>query len=237
MNIYDIQNPQCPDHFDPEPTEASGAYIFLEGVVVQRHSLTPFLRSSGRPYGGINVALGAQYGGDLNQETFLISRVLEVFRNKLTVEDGRCGSGPMPAYTVLHPSMWQHGPIAEWFEGVLVKVSDVKTIHTKPDCPNDFNEFLVTGELRIDDMGFLWDAKLGDAFASITGPLHFAFDNHKLEPRDEGDVQWLGKGDANSVSKCIEGDCQVPETVLGTHAVIINEIMADPWKQDTGKVD
>ena len=65
--------------------------------------------------------------------------------------------------------------------------------------------------------------------------MHFAFDNHKLEPRDEDDIQWLGKGDVNSVSKCIEGDCQVPETVLGTHAVIINEIMADPWKQDTGK--
>ena len=243
MNIYDIQNPQCPDHFDPEPTEAPGAYIFLEGVVVTGiFSDTIFVQEvPGGPYSGISVYLGALFGGDLSRGDVLNLEgyYYEYFGNtQLTVEEMTLVDQmqPLAPFEVLHPShVATDGPIAEWFEGVLVTVKDVKTINTKPDCPNDFNEFLVTGELRVDDMGFLWDAKLGDAFSSITGPLHFAFENHKIEPRDEQDIQWLGKGDANSVSKCTEGDCQVPETVLGTHDIVINEIMADPWKQDTGK--
>jgi len=93
----------------------------------------------------------------------------------------------------------------------------------------------VTGDLRIDDMGVLWDARLGDSFSSITGALHYTFSNTKLEPRDMADIAWLGKGSAGSISKCIEGDCQVPAEVPGTQEVVINEVMADPSLQDTGQ--
>ena len=148
MNIYDIQNPQCPDHFDPEPTEAPGAYIFLEGVVVTAiFSDTIFVQElPGGPYSGLSVYLGALYGGDLKRGDLLDLEgyYYEYFGNtQLTVEEMTVvGQTQPPApYEVLHPShVATDGPIAEWFEGVLIRVSDVKTIHTKPDCPNDFNE-------------------------------------------------------------------------------------------------
>jgi len=243
MNIYDLQNPQCPDHFDPEPTEAPGAYIFLEDVIITAiFSDTVFVQEeAGGPYSGVSVYLGPFFGGDLKRGDVvsLEGYYYEFFGNtQLTVEKLTVtGQQAVPEpYSALHPShLATDGPLAEMFEGVLVKVNNVKTISTKPDCPNDFKEFMVTGDLRIDDMGVLWDAKLGDSFSSITGVMHYTFDNHKLEPRTDDDIQWLGKGNVNSVSKCIEGDCQVPISEFGSRTVIVNEIMFDPTGQDTGK--
>lgn len=38
------------------------------------------------------------------------------------------------------------------FEGVLVRVMNVQTNHTIPDCPHDYGEFQVSDDLRVDDM-------------------------------------------------------------------------------------
>lgn len=243
LNIYDIQNPECPDHFDPEPVEAPGAYIFLTDVVVTGvFSDTTFVQESpGGPYSGISVYNGSVFAGELEvgDVVDLEGYYYEFFGNtQLTMEKVEVmgKTTPLEPFLATHPTyLATDGPLAEMFEGVFVEVQDVFTIHTKPDCPNDFEEFLVTGDLRIDDMGYRWDAKLGDAFSSIRGVMHYTFENHKLEPRTEDDIAWLGKGDANSESKCVEGDCQVPKEVLGTHEIIISEIMADPYEQDTSK--
>ena len=40
----------------------------------------------------------------------------------------------------------------------------------------------------IDDLFHVADGGLGDHFASITGPLYFAYDDAKIEPRDAADV-------------------------------------------------
>ena len=81
-------------------------------------------------------------------------------------------SGEAPgAWTAPHPAHIAKGDVAEMLEGVLVRVVDIETTHTQPDCPHDYGEFEVTGGLRIDDMGHHWQARLGDDFSSITGPV------------------------------------------------------------------
>jgi len=120
-------------------------------------------------------------------------------------------------------------------EGVLVRVLDVETTHTWPDCPHDYGEFEVTGGLRIDDMGAHWTAHLGDTFASITGPLHYTFGNYKIEPRSLDDIEVTTEGAETALSKCFADECQAPEGELGTQVVTVTEILVDPYGSDTGQ--
>jgi hypothetical protein len=84
------------------------------------------------------------------------------------------------------------GSAAEDYEGVLVRVENVTVIDENPDAPMDFNEFAVTGNLRVDDLFFSmaqWPKPtLGTEFSSITGPLVYGYSNFKLAPRNPADL-------------------------------------------------
>ena len=84
------------------------------------------------------------------------------------------------------------GALAEAYESMLVRVTGVSVTAANPDQPNDYDEFAVTGGLRIDDGLFpeLDNAyPTGTSFASITGILEFSFSNSKLLPRSANDLQ------------------------------------------------
>jgi len=242
-NIYDIQDPQCPDHISPEPIGSPGVNIALANVIVTAVFGDTFFvqEENGGPYSGIAI-----YSHGLNTSELQLGDRVDVTGNYSEYFDNSqvhletwsvISSGAIPeAYGIDHPAhIATNGPISELFEGVLVRVSDVSTIHTKPDCPHDYGEFMVTSQLRIDNMGVVWDARLGDVFSSITGPLHYTFGEFKLEPRFDADLAWTEKGGTSALSKCVAGDChELPET-LGSQQVIINEIMADPYGEDTGQ--
>ncbi|MFW5966196.1 MAG: hypothetical protein ACOCV2_01705, partial [Persicimonas sp.] len=80
------------------------------------------------------------------------------------------------------------GPDADAYRGVLVRVEDVTVTDENPDDPDDFGEFQITGDLRVDDLIYDVDPDEGDTFEALIGPLHESFDNTKLAPRDEDDV-------------------------------------------------
>lgn len=85
-----------------------------------------------------------------------------------------------------------NGASAELYEAMLLQVDNVAITTLNPDAPEDFDEFEVTGGLRIDDTNF--DAldntcAIGSGFDSIVGTLDFAFSNTKLNPRDAADIQ------------------------------------------------
>lgn len=245
-NVYDLQNPDCPDHPDPEPITLNEAIeVELEGLVITATFGDTFVAQDprGGPYSGITIFNHGLYAatakvGDLVD---VIGNYQEFFENsQIYLTDMTFkGTAPVPApFVADHPAhLATNGELAEMFEGVLVQVRDVYTTHTQPDCPNDYGEFEVTGRLRIDDMGFRWNApdgaRLGDHFESITGPLLFTFGNHKIEPRDERDVVVLQKGVATGISKCLATECRAREDAFVTHRVVVNEIMADPFGDDT----
>ncbi|PKN56213.1 MAG: hypothetical protein CVU56_17285 [Deltaproteobacteria bacterium HGW-Deltaproteobacteria-14] len=244
INIYDLQDPQCPDHVSPEPTQSPGFYVELSGVVVTGlFGDTLFVQEpGGGPYSGITVfAHGMPTDTDLavGDRVNLTGGYTEFFENSQiylqTYDKVSSGTPPAP-YVPVHPAhISTDGAIAEMFEGVLVSVEDVETIHTRPDCPKEYGEFAITGNLRVDDLGYHWDARLGDHFDSITGPLYYAFGNFKIEPRDESDLAWTVKGASQGISKCIASECQAPATDAGTKVVVINEHMPDPWGSDLGQ--
>ncbi len=240
-NIYDLQNPGCPDHITPAPIGSNGVEVVVKDVIVTaRFGDTFFVQEpEGGPYSGIAVFSHGDFTGDLVPGTVVdvegsYSEYFDnsqIYLTKWTVKD----QGPAPApYPIAHPShVATAGPVAELFEGVLVQVTDVKTTHTQPDCPHDYGEFEVTGGLRVDDVAVKFPARLGDHFASITGPLHYTFGNHKLEPRTDDDLVVLVKGSEGALSKCIKAQCVVGMDVLGTHQLVVNEVMPDPFGEDT----
>lgn len=243
-NIYDLQNPDCPDHIFPNPVGNDGVDVELDGVIVTGlFGDTLFVQEPpGGPYSGITVfAHGLPTDTDLavGDRVNITGSYSEFFENSQIYLDtyDRIGPGAPPEpYVIAHPShIATNGPIGELFEGVLVRVEDVHTLHTQPDCPRDYGEFAITGLLRVDDLGYRWDARLGDHFESITGPLMYAFGNFKMEPRDADDVVWTVKGLPANVSKCVATECQAPIEESGTKLVVINEHMPDPWGPDSGR--
>ena len=86
----------------------------------------------------------------------------------------------------------------ETYESVLVQVVDAEVTDENPDGPkNDYGEFEVGGCLRVDDM-FMNDACGGSTTSpeppastvmTVTGVMHYAYNNYKLEPRGQSDFQ------------------------------------------------
>ena len=79
----------------------------------------------------------------------------------------------------------------EQYEGMLVRVEDVTVTAENADSSGDYDEFAVTGDLRVDD--FIWEDMdnnyaVGTTFTSITGILHYSYGNYKIVPRSADDL-------------------------------------------------
>ena len=85
---------------------------------------------------------------------------------------------------------------AEPFESMLVHIGPVAITDDNADDPMDFDEFVVTGALRVDDqnsdnvkdMGLTNKCAIGTKFDDIIGVVGFSFANSKLQPRTKTDV-------------------------------------------------
>ena len=83
------------------------------------------------------------------------------------------------------------GSMAEGYESMLLSVSNVKVTVMNPDAPQDFDEFAVTGNLRIDDE--IYEAMdntyaVDTPFSKITGVLTYSFKEFKLLPRSAAEL-------------------------------------------------
>lgn len=104
------------------------------------------------------------------------------------------GETPPEPVDVQPAQVSTNGPDAAAYEGVIVRVKNVKVTDVAPppgtadSVPT--NEFVVDEVLRVNDFLYLITPfpKIDEVFVSITGILHFANDNSKLEPRNEEDV-------------------------------------------------
>lgn len=198
--IYDIQSGKV----------AIGSIVLLEGVVASssftwsdKAEASFFVQEpDGGPRSGIQVFVANTAGlqiapGDLltivgTYDEFFDMSQIEVADASGVSKTGTT-SAPTPAVIADPASIATGGAAAEDYEGVLVRVENVTVTDENPDAPSDFNEFEVTGNLRVDDIFFAkadWNRPaLGTNFAAITGPLVYNFSNFKIEPRDAADLE------------------------------------------------
>ena len=190
-SIYGIQQGQFPQDSEVTMTEVvvtspitpdGGGFFVQEPLGGEWSGIFVFNSEPGDP---VNVS-----AGDLVTITGTYTEVSGL--SEISIPGGSAvtvqGSASVPAAAIVIPAdIATGGTLAENYEGVLVEVNNVTVIDTNPDFPNDYGEFMVTGNLRVDDLFYDADP-LPTSFVSITGPLYFSFGDFKLVPRSAADL-------------------------------------------------
>lgn len=138
-------------------------------------------------------------------------------------------SGPEPSpILVTDPALIaDEGYLVEELESLLVEIPSQFIISTTPDCPRDFDMFVINGGLRIEDeVELTYEPKRGDFVERVVGILHFSFDHQKVMPRNDADLRVTECGGVPD--KCEVSDCLFELGALETGTVVITEIQDDP---------
>jgi len=201
--IYDIRN----------DNHSTGELVEIEDVVVTAvwegddpavwvQVPTDAQRYQGAENSGMFVYLGTRSTPSRGDIIDIDGRVTDRFGRQQISQvrniENESSENALPDPVVVDPcDVATGGPKASSLQGVLVRVEGVSVTDSNPDGPgDDFGEFSVgscSGDagLRIDDALHrpMPDPESGNEFDFIRGPLHYSFDNSKIEPRDDADVQ------------------------------------------------
>ncbi|MFV8752413.1 amidohydrolase family protein [Nannocystaceae bacterium ST9] len=191
--IQDVTHPQHP---------AEGTQVYVAGLYVT--ALVPngdgfYAESgSGQPFTGIYVFTGGNPQGLAIGAKVDVQGVYEEFYELTELGDAAVtvvepGNGSLPFAAKILPAaeVATGGAQAEPHESMLIRVEDVSiTAQNADQGMGDYDEFVVTGNLRIDDALFAGlgnDCPVGSLFADVYGVLGFSFSNFKLLPRSAAD--------------------------------------------------
>ncbi|MBM4321142.1 MAG: lamin tail domain-containing protein [Deltaproteobacteria bacterium] len=242
LRIYDLRDRHCPNRPRAVPAGPPGVPVTLQNVVVT--SLFQSLLTVAEPEGGAYSAIwvynkdgrvdvsALRIGTRVNIEgKYLVFYGLdEISLDAVEV----VGHGePLPPILIEEPAeVATDAPLAEPLQGNLLRIEDARVATTKPDCPNDFGEFMITGRLRIDDLAGVDYVPLpGDHIISVTGVLNYAFGNTKLEPRNAEDLQVVGCN--HRPDKCEGVECIEEDDAVETGMLVVTEIQYDPRGPDS----
>lgn len=206
-SIEAIRNPMDPAHPALKTlVTIEGAYVTAvkaavgtsRGFYVQNTKLTPFsglFIFTGSTTPDVKVGNKVSITGTYD-EYFTLS---EITNPLVTIEDAGT-TLPFAPISIGDPStIATGGSAAEGLESMLVTLSNVAVTNINPDAPSDFDEFAITGGLRVDDqntdavkdMGLNNACVVGSKFTTLTGVLAYSFNNFKLGPRDKADVVFV----------------------------------------------
>lgn len=128
------------------------------------------------------------------------------------------GAGVVPVPVIVTPAEVRTGGVSmAAYNGVLVTVEGVTALNTALGN----GEFLVTGDLRVDDTLFTYTfPSVGTVYETLTGIMHYTWDNAKLEPRSLDDMIVATATDEDTVPDDVaapdsdqsDPDIEVPDT-------------------------
>ena len=220
--IYDIQQDLIVD----------GTLCQVEDLVVTAIDDIPTgfgfwaMEQAGGAHSGIYVFLGT-----IAPPTVIIGDVVDVIgvyddyyglaELNLSPDHGGSGSvtvvgvGAVPEPELLRA--WQTktaNPLeAEKWESVLVQLENLTALDLDPGYGEWFAEefgFAVNDTTRCDDGAGVSGPPAGTQMSSITGILHFSYDDFKIEPRAEYDIVYVGAAPAPNVDYAVAtGDASV----------------------------
>ena len=196
-SVYDLQE-TCSVNHPPEDSVVTVSCV-VTGIKISTNSGNESFwcqNRQGGPHSGIYVyanqtAGTVAIGNDVEVtgtyvEYYSLAEITDVTVNVIDA------NGVALEPTVIDPTvMATNAEEAEKYEGVFVKVENVAVVTENADAPDDYDEFTITGGLRVDD--FIWEDldntyTAGTTFNSISGMLHYAYGNYKIVPRNAEDI-------------------------------------------------
>ncbi len=202
--IEAVRDPAAPGH------PAAGTTVTIQGAyVIGVRPDTGKSRgfwiedAAQKPFGGLYVFTASTPAGVAIGNRVTVTgtyseygTVSELSNPVITIEDGGTQL-PFGPIVIQDPAeIATGGAKAEGYESMLLEVDDVEILSQNPDDPKDYDEFLVTGNLRIDD--FANDGAIGagldnicaagSKYTKIIGIGNQSASQNKLEPRSVADV-------------------------------------------------
>lgn len=244
VRIRDLRDRRCSDAPVFRDGNGDGFSDTREDVVLQEAIVTAVFANAfavqdpeGGPWSGVWVFLnrdpipaGVRPGARvrISGSFFEYFTLSEIQPEEVTV----LGQGEVPApILVADPMRLAGGDLAEPLENMLVEVQNVSVRQTEPDCPRDFDMFVIGDGLRVEDeVGLAYEPSRADFVERVAGVLHFSFETWKIRPRDDGDIAWVHCGGVPD--KCEAAECGAELGAPETRALIVTEIMDDPRGMD-----
>lgn len=103
----------------------------------------------------------------------------------------RVAGAPLEPIVLAASDIGDSGALARAYDSMLVRVENVTVVTTNPDAPSDYDETLLDGALRLDDLLHPDLDNLyppGTSFSQVSGILLRTFNHQKLSPRSPTDL-------------------------------------------------
>jgi len=167
---------------------------FVDGGII--------VQDNASPWNGIQVLTNGSY--PIGQDLTVYGTVTEFYDRTLMVgtiitDDG--AGTPLDPVVVTADMINTGGTNTEDYECVLVQVAN--TAVSNPDA--GYGEWEVTdgvNALLVDNGDYTFVPVLGDSLLSLTGTLNYSFNNFKVAPRDDADIEkWYPEGPSALVAE------------------------------------
>ena len=242
----DYRNPDCSDRIYFGPTGSNGRSENSENVELDEVVVTGVFGNDfsvqdpdGGLYSGLWVFGGTQQPSvELRPGMRLRIRgqLLEFFSlTELALDRGsdaievlsQNGSVPPPVMVTDPSLIADNGYLRKQLESMFVQIPNRFIISTAPDCPFDYDMFVIDGDLRIEDeVGLSYEPVRGDFVNYVRGIVHFSHGNQKVMPRSDDDISVAA---CNGVpEKCEIAECIVEDDAEETGNVVITKIQENP---------
>jgi imidazolonepropionase-like amidohydrolase len=200
-SIEALRDPADADHPD-DGTVVVITDAYVTGIRLGMGSLGFYVQDDTLlPYSGIFVYTGGAPDVEVGNRVSVSGTYTEYFElseivaNSYVVDDAGTVL-PFEPIDFADPGDLGALATAEPYESMLVSVGAVSIVDDNPDGGSDFDEFSVSGPLRIDDQvfdnaigsGLGNDCPVGTDFTGIVGIEGFSFSNYKLMPRFAEDI-------------------------------------------------
>ncbi len=201
VTISDIRNPASPNHPTPGASHPTIKGVIVTAVKTGTAGLGFFVQDpTATEFGGVFVFTSTapnppvKVGNkvDIEGDYVEFDGASEISKPKITIVD----PGETLAITPIEVPADYNTTGGEKLEGMLCTISHEVSI-TKQNAdsdatpPGDFDEFVVTGDIRIDD--FVLDTlgnddPVGTKFQKVVGICHWSHGNRKVYPRTLDDI-------------------------------------------------
>jgi hypothetical protein len=151
-----------------------------------------YLSDGTRPFSGIFVFAGSASPGVSPGESLTLAGRLDAYQGSdqivaVSILERSWDGGAVEPVLVEAADVGDDGALSVPYESMLVRIEGVSVTVENPDAPSDYDELLLDGALRLDD---LLDPTLDNVFPpetrfrSVTGVLGRSFGHWKLWPRE-----------------------------------------------------